>query len=48
MKGIGARTVRDVPGNDATEHVEDASVRRGDVLKLDLPKGGGYVARYTK
>jgi alpha-glucosidase len=40
--------VRDHKDNDAAVVVENASAQRGDVLKIELRSGGGFVGRFVK
>jgi alpha-glucosidase len=42
-----ARFVRDVPGASAAVRVEDATVTKGESVTVEMPQGGGFVARFT-
>jgi alpha-glucosidase len=41
-------TVRDRDGDPDTVRVEEGTARRGDTLTVELAKGGGFVARFTR
>ena len=43
-----ADTVRDAAGNATAVNVAKSSAIRSDTLTLELPRGGGFVARFTK
>jgi alpha-glucosidase len=42
-----AALVRDVPENPAAVKLENAIVGGGDSLAIEVPRGGGFVARFT-
>lgn len=43
-----ASFVRDDKENDAAVVLEEATVRRGDTLKIEMVNGGGFIARFSK
>ncbi len=43
-----ASLVRDNKENDAAVILEDRTVRRGDVLTIEMINGGGFVGRFTR
>jgi len=43
-----ASLVRDNKENDAAVVTQDRIVRRGDTLKIEMTKGGGFVGRFSK
>jgi alpha-glucosidase len=43
-----ATLVRDVPANPAAVKLEQASLTRDEALTIEMPAGGGFVARFTQ
>jgi alpha-glucosidase len=43
-----AALVRDIPGNPAAVRLEAAKLKRDDSLKIEMPPGGGFVARFSR
>jgi alpha-glucosidase len=45
--GYQATLVRDVPGNPAAVTLERARLTRDETLAIEMPPGGGFIARFT-
>jgi alpha-glucosidase len=43
-----AALVRDVAGNPAAVKLEKVTLQRGDSLTIEMPQGGGFVARFRR
>jgi alpha-glucosidase len=43
-----ATLVRDVPGNPAAVKLEQTKLGRDDALAIEMPQGGGFVARFSR